>query len=132
VIARGLKTLLAVVFYIGGSMFHTWALSGNLGLYHTFDDQAPIPFLHQAWEALAQPALPWIVIPVIVFEFIVGLMMLGKGRTAKQGQLLGALWNLFLAGFDPWYWANLIMVALHGWLYTQLEQPLPSPRGGLA
>jgi hypothetical protein len=59
-------------------------------------------------------------LPIIVFELIVGLMMLSKGRTVRLGQAAGALWNLLLAPLlGPWGWTNLIMVALHGWLYTQ-------------
>jgi hypothetical protein len=120
VFAQALRVLLAVAFYLGGALVHAHAILNDLTVYSWFGEQSFVPLYRDFWQGIVEPGLPWIVLPVIAFEFIVGLMMLDKGRTARLGQAAGALWNLLLAPLlGPWGWTNLIMTSLHGWLYTQ-------------
>jgi hypothetical protein len=118
--ARALRILLAVAFYLGGAAVHTHAILNDLAVYNWFGEQSFVPFYRSFWHGVVEPNLPWIVLPVVAFELVVGLMMLGKGRKAQLGQAAGGFWNLLLAPLlGTWGWTNLIMVALHGWLYTQ-------------
>ena len=116
---QGLRLLLAL-FYLAGGAFHLAMIrSDRLELYQAFADHAVLAFYSTAWEALVVPALPWIILPVILFLWTAAILMLCKGGWARAGQGLGILWNLFLAPFGPWGWTNLILAALHGWLFTR-------------
>jgi hypothetical protein len=137
--AQALRILLAVTFYLGGALVHTHAILNDLTVYSWFGERSFVPFYRDFWQGVALPGLPWIVLPVIVFLVVAGLMMLGKGRTARLGQAARALWNLLLAPLlGPWGWTNLVMVALHGWLTTKdfdrsalelLRQPMETRKG---
>jgi len=117
-VAQILGTVIAVV-YLGGGLFHLWAItSGRLDVYQAFDDAA-IGVYQASWSGLVEPALPWIVVPVIVWEWTLGVLMLGRGRAARLGQLGGAAWNLLLAPFDPPWLGCVALAAVHLWLATR-------------
>lgn len=116
-IARIVRVGLAVVAYLGGGVFHLVLLiRGDLEPYRLFGEFALIPAYGAAWESLVLPALPWIVLPVVAFEWAAGIMMLAAGRHARIGQVAGACWNLVLAPFGWWGWTNLLLAAVHIWL----------------
>jgi hypothetical protein len=116
-VTQMLRTVIAVV-YRGGGLFHLWAIgSGRLDLYRAFDDRA-IGVYQSFWSGFVEPALPWIVAPVIIGEWTLGMLMLGRGRAARLGQLGGAAWNLVLAPFDPPWTGCVALTAVHLWLAT--------------
>ena len=118
--ANILRTFLAVVFYVGGGVLHlVLVVSGQHELYFAFDDATLLPFYSTVWEALVEPAVPWIVLPVILFEWAVALLMLAGGKRARAGNLAAVAWNVVLAPFGWWGWTNAILAVVHGWLASK-------------
>lgn len=117
IFASVVRTFIAVVLYLGGGVLHLVLIArGQLGLYRLFDDAALLDVYATAWSRFVEPALPWIVVPVILFEWTIGVLMLSRGRHAKTGHVAGAVWNVLLAPFGPWGWMNLALAAVHAWL----------------
>jgi hypothetical protein len=123
-VAQSVRVVLALGLYLGGGALHlVLVLRGEMELYHAFANAPLLPVYGQLWSWLVEPSLPWIVLPVVAFEWLAGVAMLGRGRVARHGQLAGLAWNLALAPFGPWGWSNLVLAAVHAWL---ARSPFPT------
>lgn len=117
--ANSVRIVVAVGFYMLWSLQHLYiAVTGHPQLYESFFAASYIPLYFDAWRTVGLPLFPWISLIVVVFEYALAVMMLGRDQVARLGQWAGVLWKLLLAP-TPWGYANLILAGVHLWLATR-------------
>ena len=109
--------------YLLGGLVHAFFWINDPAIYEEFGRLALLDSYEELWNGLVVPNLRLLVPLVIVFEIGVGLAVLGRGRIARAGNVLGGGFQLALLPSGPWGPINLVFALLHGYL---LRRTAPS------
>jgi uncharacterized membrane protein len=96
------RVAVGVLMLLGGAVFN--AVNLALGDYAGFADQAHFGWVTAAWRVVVAPNQYLFIGLLVVFEAVVGVLILGGGRRTQRG-LMGAI------GFHLALW-------LFGWFVT--------------
>ena len=84
----------------------------NPGVYNTFTQNALLPIYDQWWHDIVMPNLTLFLWVLVLFEVLIGFLLLGHGLYVKVG-LIGALFfTMLLMPANPFTLLNIIFVVL--------------------
>lgn len=111
------RLLLAVAFFLGAAANAVMLLTSP-GIYEGFADLSFFRFYRALWRGIVLPRLQLWVALVIVFEMVVGVLLLARGPHAQLGLALAAAYTALLV---PFWWGgggliNILLFALIVWL----------------
>lgn len=120
-----LRTVFAFIFAAGG-FSHIVLITAAPQAYEGFADYAFFSFYTSLWNSIILPYLPLWIVLLILFEFAVSFLLLGKGKKPKIGLILAAFFCLVLV---PFWWnggaiINIILLFVILWL-LRFEYPDP-------
>jgi hypothetical protein len=124
---RALGTLM-IVF---GAVVNTIYLAVDPDYYADFASASPFRFVRDTWESLVVPNTTFFITLLILFETIVGAMILSGERRTQVGlvALMGFHIGLLAFGGVMWIWAPVMLVT--SWLLLRAErQWCTSPASG--
>ena len=111
------------LFYLAAAVFNfTYTLRHPQQLrlfYDSFAENALIPFYKDFILSVVVPNSDLIILMVVVFEIVVGILILSKRIFVKVGLSLGILWTLFfvpILAVGPPMLTNLILASLQVFL----------------
>jgi len=112
-----IRLVLAVVFFVGAAV-NAYLLLAAPQVYEDFAAFAFLRFYRAMWRERVLPDLELWVVLVIVFEVVVGVLLLAAGPYAQVGLVLAAAYMAFLV---PFWWAggglvNILLFLLMLWL----------------
>lgn len=111
-VAESARLLLGAV-YVGGAAVHVVNWVSNRALYGEITPYILFDWYRELWSGLVLPNLG-VLLPVLaVFELAVGVAVLQRGRLARVGLGLGALFNLALAPLGFWWPSNVALAVGH-------------------
>jgi hypothetical protein len=127
------RIALGVFYLVAGAVVHAIYLATGAS-YATFADAAHVPFVRTAWHAVVAPHQTLFIGLLILFEAVVGVLVLLGGRRAQLGMvgILGMQACLLLFGWVITGFATVMLVAVGLLLRAQLRQdrgPATGPRG---
>lgn len=104
--------VLVGLYFIGGALFNAvFTYPAATAVYEAFADLSwPVfeALVRQVVLPLAQP----VTLLVIVFEFVVGILVLSRGRWTRPGIQAAVLWHVVLVPFLSFYAiANVVLAA---------------------
>ena len=89
------------ILYLGGALANIiLTVLNSPQSYHSFADEALIPFYREAWAALVIPNMTLVISLLIVYEITLGLLFLIKRRFVKIGLVGGAIFCLGTVPFS--------------------------------
>lgn len=105
-----IRLLLAVAFFVGAAANAVMILTAP-DIYEGFADLSFLRFYRTLWRGVVLPRLGLFLALVIIFEVIVGVLLLSRGPYAQLGLILAAGYAAFLV---PFWWGGggLINIAL--------------------
>ncbi|MFX0124637.1 MAG: hypothetical protein ACFFAE_13475 [Candidatus Hodarchaeota archaeon] len=95
-IGLGIFYLISCIF----NLFHT--INNTQYLWAVCLENVQFSFYKEFLEQIVIPNEILIILLIVVFELIVGILILSKGIFVKIGLLLAILWVLIIAPFLPW------------------------------
>jgi len=112
-----LRLVLAVMFFLG-AVANTIMLITAPDIYEGFADLAFLAFYRTLWRGVVLPRLGLFLALVIIFEIIVGVLLLSRGPYAQLGLIFAAAYAAFLV---PFWWGgggliNIVLFLLMLWL----------------
>jgi hypothetical protein len=116
------RVALGVLFLFAGAVVHAIYLATGAS-YATFADAAHVPFVRTAWHAIVAPHQTLFIGLLILFEAVVGVLVLTGGRRAQIGMLgiFGMQACLLLFGWVITAFATVMLVAVGLLLWAQLH-----------
>ena len=116
------RLALGLFYLIAGAVVNAIYLVTGAS-YATFADAAHVPFVRTTWHAVVAPHQTFFIGLLIVFEAIVGVLVLTGGRRAQLGMLgiLGMQACLLLFGWITTAFAIVMLVAVGLLLRAQLQ-----------
>ena len=76
---------LGILMIVFGAVVNAIYLAVDPAYYANFADASPFAFVRNAWESLVVPNLWFFITLLIIFELIVGAMVLSGGRRTQLG-----------------------------------------------
>jgi hypothetical protein len=116
------RLALGVLYVVAGAVVHAVYLATGTS-YATFADAAHILFVRTAWHAVVAPHQTFFIGLLMVFESVVGVLVLLGGRWARLGMagILGMQACLLLFGWVITAFATVMLVAVGLLLRAQLR-----------
>jgi hypothetical protein len=121
---RAGEVAFAALFVGAGAIVNTYFLVTGY-TYADFADGAHTAFVRDTWRAIVVPhAALWIGM-LIVFELVVGLLVLRGGRGARAGLVAAIAMHLALPvfGWITTAWALIMLIAFGLLLRAELSEP---------
>ncbi len=117
------------LWYLLGWVSHVYLGLFSPGTYRTFGDTALIPGYTDFWRSVMMPSISFFAVLLAVFEIIVGLLLISKGKWVKYGLVLSLLFNLFLVQMGLSYltpdpWSSFMVNRLPNIIFMLLQAPL--------
>ena len=102
------------VIFASGALVNVYFVLASPGIYEGFADLALLPAYRELWASVVLPNLPFMIGLVAGFEILLAVLLLIKGRPARIGLFMAAVFMLLLF---PFWWAggalvNLLLAAL--------------------
>jgi hypothetical protein len=112
-----IRLVLAVVFFLGAAANAVMLLTAP-DVYEGFADLSFLRFYRTLWRGVVLPRLGLFLALVIIFEIMVGVLLLSSGPYAQLGLILAATYTAFLV---PFWWGggaliNIVLFVLILWL----------------
>ena len=112
-----IRLVLAVMFFLGAAANAIMLLTAP-DIYEGFADLSFLRFYRTLWRGLVLPRLGLFLALVIIFEIMVGVLLLSSGPYAHLGLILAAAYTAFLV---PFWWGgggliNIVLFFLILWL----------------
>ena len=105
------------LFFVASSIVNLVVTLPNPGFYEVFADLTFIPFYRWLLLNIALPNAYLISALVVIYEFTVGLLTLGRGKAVKWGLIGTGLWLLFVCPSMGWYTVfSPILLVIPGWM----------------
>ena len=116
------RLALSVFYVVAGALVHAFYLVTGAS-YATFADAAHVSFVRTAWHAIVAPHQVFFIGLLILFEAVVGVLVLMGGRRAQLGMLgiLGMQACLLLFGWVLTAFATAMLIAVGLLLRAQLH-----------
>jgi uncharacterized membrane protein YphA (DoxX/SURF4 family) len=85
-------------WYLLGWLLHIAAALGlsDPQIYDTFGRTGLIPGFSTFWDNVIMPRIAALALLLAIFEVVVGILLISKGKWVKIGVVLSVLFNLFL------------------------------------
>jgi hypothetical protein len=83
-------------WYLLGWILHLYLALTNPEMYRGFGSTALIPAFRDLWQIFIMPNIVFFGLILAGFEFLVGLLIVSKGKQVKHGLIASVLFNLFL------------------------------------
>ena len=117
------RLFLGVFYVFAGAVVHAVYLATGAS-YASFADAAHVAFVRTAWHAVVAPHQGFFIGLLILFEAVVGVLVLVGGRRARLGLLgiLGMQACLLLFGWVLTGFATVMLIAAGLLLRAQLRQ----------
>ena len=93
---RDIVRLLVAPWYLLGWLSHVYLGLYNPEIYDPFGQTALIPAFTSFWYNVVMPQITAFALLLAAFEVVVGILLIGKGRSVKIGLSLSIAFNLFL------------------------------------
>lgn len=97
--------------YLGGAVIHLYLWGTNRAVYAEMTQFILFDWYRGLWTRLVLPNLDVLLPTLALAEFGLGLAILGRGRSTRNGLFAGALFNLGLAPLGYWWPANVLLAA---------------------
>src|SRR5829696_4156075 len=113
------RVAVGVLMLLGGAVFN--AVNLALGDYASFADQAHFGWVTDAWRAVVAPNQYLFIGLLVIFEAVVGVLILSGGRRTQLG-LIGAIGfhlALWLFGWGVTIYALIMVPALNSLLRAE-------------
>jgi hypothetical protein len=122
------RMAVGVLFIVFGAAVNAVYLGMDNGYYDHFADPSPFAFVEDTWRSLVLPHQGLFITLLIVFEAVMGVLVLSGGRWTQAG-LVGLI--AFHVGQLPfggvlWPWAAVMIVTLSLLLRAE-RHPAPAP-----
>jgi hypothetical protein len=116
------RLALGVFYVLAGALVHGIYLAAGAS-YAAFADAAHVPFVRTAWHSLVAPNQMFFIGLLIVFEAVVGVLVLMGGRKAQLGMvgILAMQACLLLFGWVLTGFAAVMLVAVGLLLRAQVH-----------
>jgi hypothetical protein len=116
------RLALGVFYVFAGAVLHTFYLATGVS-YATFADAAHVAFVRTAWHSIVAPHQTIFIGLLILFEAVVGVLVLMGGRAAQLGMagILGMQACLLLFGWILTAFGIVMLVAVGLLLRAQLR-----------
>lgn len=96
--------------YIIGSMINFKFILTNPQIYRSWADSALLFFYREIMLALSHQQLVVILLVVVMYEFTMGLLILGKGIYVKVGFVLAIIFHIIITPWGYWSLPNLLLL----------------------
>ena len=119
---------LGILMIVFGAAVNAIYLVVEAAYYEDFADPSPFAFVRDTWESLVVPNLSFFITLLIVFEAIVGALVLSGGRRTQVGLVALMAFHVGQLAFGGvmWVWAPLMLVTF--WLLLRAERQWGTPR----
>jgi hypothetical protein len=112
-----IRLVLAVMFFLGAAA-NAVMLVTTPDVYEGFADLSFLRFYRTLWRGVVLPRLGLFLALVIIFEIMVGVLLLSRGPYAQLGLILAAGYAAFLV---PFWWGgggliNILLFLIILWL----------------
>lgn len=84
------------VWYLLGWMVHIYLAISSSQMYSAFGKTSLITGYSNFWQGWIMPRISFFAILLAVFEIVVGLLIISKGKWVKYGLALSTAFNIFL------------------------------------
>jgi len=89
------RIAVGVLMLVGGALFNAVTLAQDND-YADFADPSPFPWITRTWRAVVPPQHVVLIGLLVVFEAVVGLLLLSGGRRARLGYVCAIGFHLLL------------------------------------
>ncbi len=116
-------------WYLLGWAVHVYFAMTSPQLYRDFGNTILIPIIRNLWQTLIMPNIVLFLLILAIFELLVGLLLIGKGKQVKIGLVMSILFNLFLVQLGlasqaaDWI-SDLLMNRLPNLVLVAIQVPL--------
>ena len=113
---------LGILMIVFGAVVNAIYLVVDPSYYAGFADSSPFPFVRDTWESLVVPHMSFFITLLIIFEAIVGALILRGGRRTQVGLIALMAFHVGQLAFGGvmWIWAAVMLVTL--WLLLRAER----------
>lgn len=113
---------LGILLIVFGAVVNAVYLVVDPAYYVDFADASPFAFVRDTWESLVVPNTSFFITLLIVFEAVVGAMILSGGRRTQAGLVALLAFHVGQLAFGGvmWIWAPVMLVTI--WLLLQAER----------
>ncbi len=110
--AANVGRILWGIVFVASSIVNLVVTLPNPEFYRTFADLTFFPFYRRLILNIAIPNAYLITALVVIFEFAIGILMLGKGKRVHLGLIGSGAWALFIAPAMGWYtiWSPVFLI----------------------
>ena len=113
------RSLFSIILLSGG-IANTIIVLTNPDLYSGFADLSLLPLYQQLWVNLIIPNLQFMIGLVVMLEWLIAVLLLGKRFAVKLGSVIGGVFMVLLI---PFWWSgagilNLVFALILFWLAT--------------
>lgn len=119
---------LGILMIVFGAVVNAIYLVVNPAYYADFADPSPFAFVRDTWESLVVPNISFFITLLIIFETIVGAMILSGGWRTQVGLVALMAFHVGQLAFGGvmWVWAPVMLVTL--WLLLRAERQWSTTR----
>ena len=116
-------------WYLLGGLLHVYLALAVPEVYRGFANTALIPGFRELWRTFVVPDIVRIALALAAFEFVVGILIIGKGKSVKYGLAASILFNVFLVQLGlavqtaDWV-SDLLMNRLPNLVFIAIQIPL--------
>lgn len=128
------RVALGVLFIVFGSLVNVIYLLENPEYYAPFADPSPFAFVRETWGSLVMTHLELFITLLIVFEALMGVLVLSGGQRTRVGLigLIGFHVAALAFGGVLWPWALVMLTSLVLLLRAERAGSSASDRGRAA
>ena len=118
---------LMIVF---GAVVNAIYLVVDPAYYADFADPSPFAFVRDTWDSFVAPNMSFFITLLVIFEAIVGAMVLSGGRRTQAGLVALMAFHVGQLAFGGvmWIWAPVMLVTF--WLLLRAERQSYTTRAG--
>jgi hypothetical protein len=126
-VGRWAVGILMIVF---GAVVNTIYLVVDTAYYADFADPSPFAFVRDTWDSLVVPNASFFITLLIIFEAVVGTLILSGGRRTQVGLVALMAFHVGQLAFGGvmWMWAPVMLVTF--WLLLRAERESNATRVG--
>lgn len=117
------RIALGLLMLIGGAVVNGYYLATDVD-YGDFADHSMLTFVTETWQSLVAPHQGFFIGLLIVFEAVVGILVLVGGRSAVVGMvaIIGFHVGLMFFGWAFWVWSIPMLIGIVLLLRAQLGE----------
>lgn len=110
-LARGARGVVGG-FYLFAAVLNAVLTARDFTAYRAFATDSWLPGYGEAWDHLAVPALPALLVLLVVIEATLGVLILASGREARLGLVAASVFAAALIPANPQALVNIPLVVV--------------------